>query len=179
MRVWWVSLCVLGLAGCYAPNTTEPLAIIDDDRQGDTGTDGNSNSGTNGTNDPDPVTDELSAVEVQLFEAINRERTDRGLQAVALRSDLNCAAQIHSEDIGERRACTHTGSDGSSPGSRVASCSGSGWSGEIVACGHSTAEGAVQGWLGSPGHHDIMLTPGQRWIGVAMHNNYWTAIFDR
>ena len=72
-----------------------------------------------------------------------------------------------------------TGSDGSSPTTRVQDCSGSGWSGEIVACGQGTARSAVDAWIGSPGHNEIMFTPGQQYIGVAMYNNFWTAIFDR
>ena len=121
----------------------------------------------------------LSAEEQALFDTINQERVAAGKVAVELRTDLNCAARRHSDDIGTIGACTHTGSDGSSPGDRVAGCSGPGWSGEIVACGQGTPRAAVDAWIGSPGHNAIMFDGGQRFIGVAMHNNYWTAIFDR
>ena len=126
-----------------------------------------------------PGYDSLSADEQALFDTINAERMAAGQGAVALRADLICAAARHSADIGSTGQCTHTGSDGSSPGDRVAACSGPGWSGEIVACGQGSARAAVDAWLGSPGHNAILLDGGQRFIGVAMHNNYWTAIFDR
>ncbi len=120
----------------------------------------------------------LTAIEEELYGLINEERTSRGLGPVALRETLNCAARRHSDDIGATQSCTHTGSDWSSPGDRVEDCGGGGWSGEIVACGQSTARRAVDAWLGSPGHRSIMLGSGKREIGVAMTNNYWTAIFD-
>lgn len=121
----------------------------------------------------------LSAAEQELFVVINRERVARGLTEVVLDDALNCAAARHSADIGETRTCSHTGSDGSDPGSRVAACGGGRWSGEIVACGQRSPEAAVQAWIGSPGHNRVMFTPGQRTIGVAMHNNFWTAIFNQ
>ncbi len=120
----------------------------------------------------------LSPQEQELFEIINAERVALGLGTVQLRTDLNCAAARHSQDIGTTQTCTHTGSDGSSPSTRVQDCGGAGWSGEIVACGQGTPRSAVDAWIGSPGHNAIMFTPGQQYIGVAMHNNFWTAIFD-
>ena len=122
----------------------------------------------------------LSPQEQELFDTINAERVALGLVAVELRPDLNCAATRHSDDIGATQSCTHTGSDGSSPGDRVAGCpGGDGWSGEIVACGQGTPRAAVDAWIGSPGHNAIMFDGGQRYIGVAMSENFWTAIFDR
>jgi uncharacterized protein YkwD len=124
-------------------------------------------------------TDALTAIEQDLLATINEERTSRGLTPVALRDDLVCSAQHHSADIGGRQECSHDDADGSGPGDRVKDCGGSGWSGEIVACGQTTPRQAVDGWLKSPGHNAIMLDPGQRTVGVAMSDNYWTAIFDK
>ncbi len=127
----------------------------------------------------DPGAGALSPEARGVFEAINEERTRRGLEPVTLRDDLVCSAAKHSEDIGERQACSHDGADGGGPGDRVESCGGSGWSGEIVACGQTTPREAVDGWLDSPGHKAIMLDPDQRRVGVGMHNHYWTAIFHK
>ena len=127
---------------------------------------------------PDAEPTGLTPIEQELYELINEERTSRGLAAVTPRETLICAARRHSDDIGATHSCTHTGSDWSSPGDRVEDCGGGGWSGEIVACGQSTPRGAVDAWLGSLGHRTIMLGSGKREIGVAMTDNYWTAIFD-
>lgn len=129
--------------------------------------------------DASPDYESLSVEEKSLFDTINEERVSRGMGTVELRGDLICAATKHSNDIGTLGICGHTGSDGSGPGDRVAACQGSGWSGEIVACGQSTPREAVDAWIWSPGHAAIMFDSGQVYIGVAMHNNYWTAIFDR
>jgi uncharacterized protein YkwD len=129
--------------------------------------------------DASPDYESLSAEEKSLLDTINEERVARGMGTVELRGDLICAATKHSNDIGTLGWCGHTGSDGSSPGDRVAACQGEGWSGEIVACGQSTPRSAVDAWIWSPGHAAIMFDSGQVYIGVAMHNNYWTAIFDR
>jgi len=129
--------------------------------------------------DASPDYESLSAAEKELFDTINEERVSRGMGTVELRGDLICAAAKHSKDIGTLGWCGHTGSDGSSPGDRVNACLGQGWSGEIVACGQSTPRGAVDAWIWSPGHAAIMFNSGQIYIGVAMHNNYWTAIFDQ
>ena len=115
----------------------------------------------------------------ELANAINFERTSRGLDPVALEVELNCAAERHSDDIGAAGICSHDGTDGSGPSERVSDCGGSGWSGEIVACGQRTPASAVQGWLDSPGHRAIMLEPSQRTMGVGVHQFHWTAVFDR
>ncbi len=122
---------------------------------------------------------EALAPELQeLFTIINEERATRGLAAVVLREALLCAADSHSADIGERRECTHDSPDGADPGARVNACGGGGWNGEIVACGQRSARAAVDAWLDSPGHNHIMLDDSQRAIGIAMHENFWTAVFD-
>jgi uncharacterized protein YkwD len=121
----------------------------------------------------------LSEDERGTFLAINEARTSRGLSAVELRADLICAARNHSDDIGPREACTHTGSDGSDAGDRLAACDGEGWSNEIVSCGYSTPQGAVDGWLTSPSHRYAMLKSTQAFVGVGSNNEYRTALFDR
>jgi uncharacterized protein YkwD len=121
----------------------------------------------------------LSAIEEDLLVTINQERTSRGMSPVELNDQLVCAAQHHSEDIGGRQACSHDDADGSGPGERVEACGGGGWSGEIVACGQTTPRDAVDGWLNSPGHKAIMLDPDQKTVGVAMSENYWTAVFNK
>ena len=123
--------------------------------------------------------DSLSDDERATFLAINEARTSRGLSAVELRADLICASRRHSDDIGPREACTHTGSDGSDATDRLAACDGDGWSNEIVSCGYSTPQGAVDGWLTSPTHRYAMLKSTQVFVGVGSNNEYRTALFDR
>jgi len=121
-------------------------------------------------------TDSFSSVVPDLVAEINRVRIARGLRKVTATAGLNCAAQRHAKDIGSKRVCSHTGSDGSSPWTRAKGC-GAKADGEIIACGHRTAAQAVKGWTNSPGHAAIMYNPNQTFVGAAMVNNYWVVDF--
>ena len=116
----------------------------------------------------------------ELLDTINKERVSRKLPALQENSGLTCAATRHSKDIGTRKACTHTGKDGSNPGTRIKACGlkTMGW-GEIVACGQKTPQTAVNAWLNSPGHRAIMLSKDYKYFGGNMFNNYWTVAFSR
>lgn len=116
----------------------------------------------------------------ELLNIINQERTKRGLKALTQKSELVCAATRHSKDIGARRVCTHTGRDGSNPGTRIAACGlrPMGW-GEIVACGQRTPRAAVDAWIRSPGHAAIMFSRSYTYFGDGMLNYYWTVAFSR
>lgn len=114
--------------------------------------------------------------EVRLLNEINKIRAERGLGAVVATDGLNCAAQRHAKDVGSKGICGHTGSDGSSPWDRARDC-GAQADGEIVACGQGSPADAVRAWSMSPGHAAIMFDRSQQKVGVAMHNNYWVAIF--
>ncbi len=122
--------------------------------------------------------DELDAELQELFDLINEEREAAGVSPVALRGDLVCAAQVHSDDIGDTQTCSHDGSDGSEFPDRVRACDGDSVTAETVACGQQSPRAAVDGWLNSPPHRDIMLGAGRRHVGIGVHQNYWTAVYD-
>ena len=107
---------------------------------------------------------------------INEERAKRGLHPLEIDDQLNCAAKIHSDDVGPKRSCSHTGSDGSSPWDRAARCD-TGASRENIACGQRTAREAVDAWLNSEGHFKNMMSSDIHFIGVAVTDYYWTNIF--
>lgn len=129
-------------------------------------------------NPPSPGDSAFNENAKKLLAEINLQRSNRNLSQLTLDTKLQCAADVHAKDIGPRRTCSHTGSDGSSPSDRASRC-GTRWSGEIVACGQTSVKAAVQAWTNSPGHADIMYDPNQKRIGAAMVNNYWVVIFDR
>ena len=116
----------------------------------------------------------------ELLNTINQERVKRGLPSLVEKSALTCAATKHSNDIGTRRVCSHTGKDGSSATQRIASCGlkASAW-GEIVACGQKTPRAAVDAWIKSPGHNAIMFSKSYKYFGGGMTNYYWTVVFTK
>jgi uncharacterized protein YkwD len=123
----------------------------------------------------DPVPPSSDTIQA-LADAINSARKSRGLSEVKVELQLNCAAKRHADDIGVKKICGHTGSDGSSPWDRAKDC-GTSADGEIVACGQGSPKAAVDAWTMSPGHAAIMYAPNQTVVGVGMLNNYWVAIF--
>jgi uncharacterized protein YkwD len=112
----------------------------------------------------------------------NAERAAAGLPALAENSALASAALAHSIDQATMRTMTHTGSDGSNAGTRIARAgfSAGAW-GENVAAGYGSAASVVAGWMGSPGHRDNILNGAFTQIGVAVAYSddgtpYWTMV---
>jgi len=112
----------------------------------------------------------------RMVNMINKERKARGLHALKVDPKLNCAAQMHSDDIGPDRLCQHEGTDGSSPWDRAERCETRAF-GENVACGQDTPRKAVDAWIKSPGHFKNMMNEKFEFIGVGVNNNFWTNIF--
>lgn len=121
---------------------------------------------------------ELEGELAELLDLMNEERDEVGAPPLEPREDLVCAAQLHSDDIGEAQSCSHEGTDGSSFPERVAECGGSSVRAETIACGAQTPRDVVDGWLNSPPHREAMLDESYREVGLGVHNRYWTAVYD-
>lgn len=99
---------------------------------------------------------------------------------VVLEVRLGAAAQLHAEDMYEVQAISHTGSDGSSPGDRIAR-EGYDWLawGENVASGFTTPESVMAAWLASPGHCANVMRDRYTELGVGRVGVYWAQLFAR
>src|SRR5690606_4036474 len=100
--------------------------------------------------------------------------------ALALSAQLVEAAQAHSDDMLGMRTMSHTGSDGSSPGERIARTRyrASTW-GENVAYGYRSVEQVMSGWLGSEGHCKNIMNPSFTEFGAGEAGFCWTQVFGR
>lgn len=103
---------------------------------------------------------------------INKIRAAHGLAAVRTTTPLRLAAQRHSEDMVRRRYFAHVSPSGQNVSERVRKL---GYRfrrvGENIGWGSGSAAtpGAiVQGWMQSPPHRRIILTPGFREAGVGI-----------
>ncbi len=127
----------------------------------------------------------------QVLRITNRLRRREGLRPLKLNNKLKRTAQAHSQDMAGNDFFSHTGSNGSSVGDRFRRV-GYRYSlaAENAAAGSSTARGAVNQWLNSPGHRANMLNPSFRHIGIGYANvpndsgnerwgHYWTQTFGR
>lgn len=84
--------------------------------------------------------------EQQVFELVNLQRSHHGLTALAADSRLQTAADLHSEDMALNDFFSHTGSDGSTPSTRV-SAQAYDWNGvaENIAAGYTSAHSVMYG----------------------------------
>ncbi|NJN93094.1 MAG: CAP domain-containing protein [Anaerolineales bacterium] len=116
---------------------------------------------------------------------INAERTSRGLAPLAFDALLAQAAEAHSQDMINRNFFSHINPDGLDPGDRVANAGYSASTvGETIGAGYTTPAAMLTGWLNSPGHRDILLSPNFTEIGLGYvtggtYGHYWTAVFAR
>jgi uncharacterized protein YkwD len=118
---------------------------------------------------------------------INAYRTQHGLGALAMQSQLGQAAEAHSQDLADHNRTGHTGSDGSNPQQRIERA-GYDWSwwGENVFWGSASAQVAFDWWKKSPDHNANMLNGNFTQIGIGRAYNaastydwYWTTDFGR
>jgi uncharacterized protein YkwD len=130
--------------------------------------------------------------ENQVVVLINQERADRGLPALSQNASLRSAARGHSQDMACSDHFSHTGTDGSTLGSRLAAAGYSySWAAENIAAGHSRGFSpgqVVNMWMNSAGHRKNILSDKARHIGVGFRyvdggssslDAYYTADFGR
>jgi hypothetical protein len=114
---------------------------------------------------------------------INSARLEAGLSALPVNPQLAAAAQDHSIDMACFGLLSHTGSDGSSPGGRVAASGYSGFLEEIIfASGYPQT--AFDWWMNDQVHRDAILNPRARSMGVgyahvetSLYGGYYTVDF--
>jgi uncharacterized protein YkwD len=105
---------------------------------------------------------------------------------LAWNAALTQAAAAHSDDMVSHNLFSHTGSDGSTLGTR-ATAAGYVWSGlgENIAAGQATVTDVVDGWMKSDGHCANLMNASYREIGAACvagsasttYRTYWTQDF--
>ncbi len=104
------------------------------------------------------------------FTLVNQERLKIGLPPLMRRADLDEAASLHAVDQVRMNRLSHFGSNGSQITTRLAHIP---WinAGENLARnkGFNDPSGeAVRGWLASPSHRGIMLSPDFSYCGMAV-----------
>jgi uncharacterized protein YkwD len=147
------------------------------------------------TTDPgsaDPVTpavtpEVLAQAELDLVTLTNSKRAAHGLVAVRMDPDLMAIARTRAEVMAANDVLSHEEPDGRNVFDRIRDA-GLTWygAGEIIAWNnypteYSAAE-AIQAWMDSPGHRDIMLSSGYNYVGYgaavsATGKRYYAGVF--
>ena len=109
------------------------------------------------------------------------------LPALTLNAQLGSAASAHAADMATYNYFSHTGRDGSDPGTRIgrAGYSWTAWA-ENIAAGQPTASSVIAGWFGSTGHCENFMNPNVTQVGFGMaqgsastYGTYWVADLGR
>ncbi len=111
----------------------------------------------------------LYSLEKIIFELVNQERQERGLQAVRFSPDLTRLARRHSQDMASRKKLTHSSSDGKSYLERLKEAGF-----HFIAIGENVAFSNIyqpelihKELMDSPEHRENILTPGFDEVGIA------------
>ncbi len=93
-------------------------------------------------------------------------------------SNLETAASRHAQDMQQNSFFDHKGSDGTRVANRVTD-TGYNWKavGENIAFGYSNMAQAVQGWIDSPTHCELLMSPDFKEMGGAQAGTYWVQTF--
>lgn len=106
---------------------------------------------------------------------------------LTLNGTLTQAADGHARDMAARNYFSHTGANGSDPGTRI-TAAGYHWTAwaENIAAGQTSPESVVAGWFDSAGHCANFMAPVVTQIGFARADNpsstygiYWVADMGR
>jgi len=126
---------------------------------------------------------QANALENQVVQLVNNERTSRGLSPLTPNWELARVARIKSEDMYRNNYFSHQSPVYGSPydmlrsfGIRFTAA------GENIAYGQTTAQSVMNSWMNSPGHRANILNSQFTEIGVGYFNAgtpYWTQLFIR
>lgn len=111
----------------------------------------------------------VDSEEQAFLRLINDYRAQNGASALAISPALTRAATWMARDLGSRSALSHTDSLGRSPWQRMPDCGYSIPGGENLAAGtnRSGAQWALDAWIASPSHRDVMIAKDFTAIGIA------------
>lgn len=128
----------------------------------------------------------VDAEEQAFIGLLNEYRARNNAPALAVSPALNRAATWMAYDLAKRPGLAHNDSLGRSPWQRMPDCGYSVPGGENLAAGtnRSSAQWALDAWIASPSHREVMITREFTTIGIARvyvegsrYGWYWVADF--
>lgn len=156
---------------------------------GGSSTTGSSTSGTGTGNSTGSTSGTSTVNKAVLLQLVNDARAKgcncgstymQPVGPVAWNDKLEQAALIHSQDMNKNGYFDHTGSDGSSPATRITGV-GYQWSaiGENIAMGYPSEQAVMDAWLASEGHCKNIMNGVYTEMGAALDGKYWTQEFAK
>lgn len=105
----------------------------------------------------------------ELLGAINDVRRGHGLKPLRLAPGLSASARAHARSMARQGFFSHTSLDGTAPGARIRHFYAGHTVGEVQLWRSPDVDAAqaLQMWLDSPSHREIILLPAFREIGLS------------
>lgn len=134
---------------------------------------GSSNSGTGGSSSSGNTsssteTSNMNSNEKEVFDLINKQRTNNGLAALKNDSEVQRVARIKAQDMVDNNYFSHTSPTYGSPFDMLKSFKISyKTAGENIA-GNSSNSGAVTAWMNSSGHKANILNSNFNYTGIGV-----------
>ena len=127
-----------------------------------------SSSGNNTGSGQDTGTSSMTADEKEVFDLINKQRTNNGLQALKVDSEVQRVARIKAQDMVDNNYFAHESPTYGSPSNMLKNFKISfRASGENIA-GNSSNSGAVNAWMNSSGHKANILSSKYNYTGIGV-----------
>ncbi len=133
---------------------------------GNTGSTGN--SGSTGNTDNSTNTSALTADEQEVCNLINQQRTNQGLAALKIDTEVQRVARIKAQEMVDKNYISHTSPTYGSPFDMLNSFKITyKTAGENIA-GNSSNSAAVTGWMNSSGHKANILNSQYQYTGIGV-----------
>lgn len=131
-----------------------------------------------------PVAAHATGPAFEVLRETNVYREEARLPVLAWDDRLVPAARRHATDMSRRGYFAHESPEGHTLNDRLGHVMYRyQMVGENLALGQLTPQGAVGGWMGSPGHRENLLRPGFNRLGVAVvpspRGLLWVQVFGR
>ena len=149
-----------------------------------TGNSNNSNNSSNTGSNSNTTSSNLSQDEKEVFDLINKQRTNNGLKALNIDSEVQKVARIKAQDMVNNNYFSHTSPTYGSPFDMLKKFSVSyKTAGENIA-GNSSNSKAVEAWMNSEGHKANILNKSFKKSAIGFYYDpdskweyYWVELF--
>ena len=132
---------------------------------------GNTENNT-GNSSGTQISSNMNSDEKEVFNLINQQRTNNGLSALKVDSEVQRVARIKAEDMVTNNYFSHTSPTYGSPFDMLKSFKISyKTAGENIAA-NSSNSGAVNAWMNSSGHKANILNSSFNYTGIGVVNSY-------
>lgn len=128
----------------------------------------NSSNNTGGSSGTTTSTTSMNADEKEVFDLINKQRTNNGLQALKIDNEVQKVARIKAQDMVDNNYFAHESPTYGSPFQMLKSFKISyKTAGENIAA-NSSNSGAVNAWMNSSGHKANILNSSYNYTGIGV-----------